>query len=170
MAHPVQRSFDQDAADLLGVSRLSSAGDRFDLEVAKLLLARKQLSLTGLAAAMHARAQDGSTLAQSILSAGPVAPVSYYRAVADTYGLPFVDIAVAPIDPALVPSEERAEYVRRGMVPWRMRDGRMLIATSAITSDQVEWADAHLGEHGYDFVITSPAAWQAALRSLLPDA
>jgi len=162
MPHAVQRSFDQDAADLIGVERFPSAGDRFDLEVAKLLVARRTLSLTGLASAMKRRAEWGSSLSQTIISAGLMRPMDYYGAVAECYGLPFVDLQKEPIDPALTRIEDRADYAARTMVPWQRKDGRLLIATTTINRENVEWADARFGENGYDFVITSPfdILWQ----------
>lgn len=169
MAHAVQRRFDHDAADLIGIDRFPSAGDRFDLEVAKVLLARKTLSLTGLATAMRRRGEWGSSLAQTIISAGLVRPMDYYRAVAETYGLPFVDLQREPIDPALTRIEDRSDYAERAMVPWQMKGGRLLIATTAISREHIEWADARFGEDGYDFVITSPfdILWQT--QSLFRD-
>ncbi|MEO7221856.1 MAG: glycosyltransferase family 2 protein [Devosia sp.] len=169
MAHAVQRRFDSDAADLIGIDRFSSAGDRFDLEVAKVLLARQTLSLTGLATAMQRRGEWGSSLAQTIISAGLVRPIDYYRAVAETYGLPFVDLQREPIDPALTCIEDRPDYAERSMVPWQMKDGRLLIATTSISREHIEWADARFGEDGYDLVITSPLdiLWQT--QSLFRD-
>jgi hypothetical protein len=81
--------------------------------------------------------------------------------VAETYGLPFVDLQREPIDPALTRIEDRSDYAERAMVPWQMKDGRLLIATTAISREHIEWADARFGEDGYDFVITAPftAEW-----------
>jgi len=156
MAHPVPRSFDDNAADLIGVDCLPSAGDRFDLEVAKLLVARKALSLTGLANAMRLRAERGISLADAILATGLLQPADYYRAVADCYGLPFVDLQAEPADPSL--GELATLFQARSMLPWRRRDGRLILAVSSVSRETVEWADVHLGETGYDFVIAAPLA------------
>lgn len=156
MTHAVPRSFDHDPADLLGVDRFHSAGDRFDLEVANLLVARRTLSLTGLATAMRRRAKTGASLAQCIIATGLVAPADYYRAVAECYGLPFVDLESQPADPAL--GELSTLFQARAMLPWRRRDGRLILAVSSVSRETVEWADVHLGEAGYDFVITAPTA------------
>lgn len=157
MPHAVQRRFDQSTAELIGLDRFRAAGDRFDLDVARLLLARKLVSLTGLAIALRQRAETGAGLAETLLSSGVVAPTDYFRAVADTYGLPFVDLQRQPVDPALTSPDTRADYAERAMVPWQMHDGRLVIATSSISREHVEWADARFGVEGYDFVITAPA-------------
>jgi hypothetical protein len=152
MPHAVQRHFDDDATSLIGVDRFAMTGDRFHLEVAKLLLERKQLSLTGLATALRMRAKRKTGLAGIIIAYGKLDPAVYYRGVAELYGLPFVDLAAEPPDPA-VPDEGFAVWHMR---PWREEDGRLLIATSAISKEHIEWADARFGENGYDFVIAVP--------------
>ena len=85
MAHAVRRSAD-DTSELLGVPRERSWGERLHLEVAKLLLEKKLLSLTGLAVAMRHAAEWGPGLAQTIISSGQVRPIDYYKAVAEVYG------------------------------------------------------------------------------------
>lgn len=152
MPHPVQRHFADDATSLLGVDRYAKTGDRFHLEVAKLLLERKQLSLTGLATALRMRVKRKSGLAGIIIAHGKLDPAVYYRTVAELYGLPFVDLAAEPADPAL-PADGFAKWSMR---PWREEDGRLLIATAAISKEHIEWADARFGETGYDFVIAVP--------------
>lgn len=164
MPHAVQRRFDQSTAELIGLERFRAPGDRFDLDVAKLLLARKLVSLTGLAIALRQRAETGAGLAETLLSLGVVAPADYYRAVADTYGVPFVDLQQQPIDPALASPNIDADYAELDMVPWQRRDGRLVIAATSISREQVEWADARFGTDGYDFVIAAPAIVQGTAR------
>ena len=166
MTHAVPRSFDHDPTDLIGVDRFPSAGDRFDLEVANLLVARKTLSLTGLATAMRRRAETGARLAEAIIATGLVAPNDYYRAVAECYGLPFIDLEMQPIDPTLAHDEDRTDYAQRAMVPWQSRNGRLVIAATSLSRENVEWADTRFGDNGYDFVITSPAAIQRQTQAL----
>ena len=156
MVHTVRRSFDHDNTNLLGVPRERTMGDRLHLEVAKLLIERKLLSLTGLAVAMRNAAEWGSNLAQSLISSGQVRPMDYYKAVADVYGVRFVDLQKEPIDESLVALEDRADYADRNIVPWRRVDGRLLIATTEITPEHFNWGDARFGSANYDFVITSP--------------
>lgn len=155
MPHAVPRTFD-DAADLIGLDRFPSPGDRFDLEVARLLLARRTISLTGLAMAMQRRAEGGMTLAQCILAGGLITASDYYRAVAACYGLPFVDLVREPADPSLATGKDQAEYAARSLRPWRLREGRLVLAVSSISRETVEWADARFGPDGYDFVIAAP--------------
>ncbi|RYE08834.1 MAG: glycosyltransferase [Hyphomicrobiales bacterium] len=156
MAYLVSRTHESDNSELLGVPRDSTVGTRLHLEVAKLLIERKLLSLTGLATAMRHAAEWGSNLAQTLISSGEVRPMDYYRGVADVYGVRFVDLRQEPIDESLVTVEDRAEYAERHIVPWRKIDGRLLIATTEITAEHFNWGDRRFGHENYDFVITSP--------------
>ena len=155
MAHAVKRSVD-DTSELLGLPRERSSGERLHLEVAKLLLEKRLLSLTGLAVAMRQAPEWGSGLAQTIISSGQVRPIDYYRTVAEVYGVRFVDLKAEPIDATLVDVKDRADYAERHLVPWRKIDGRLLIATTEISAEHFNWGDARFGADNYDFVITSP--------------
>ena len=131
-------------------------GERLHLEVAKLLLEKKLLSLTGLAVAMRQAGEWGSGLAQTIISSGQVRPIDYYKTVAEVYGVRFVDLRAEPIDEGLIDVHDRADYAERHLVPWRKVDGRLMIATTEISADHFNWGDARFGADNYDFVITSP--------------
>jgi len=155
MAHAVKRSID-DTTELLGVPRERSSGERLHLEVAKLLLEKKLLSLTGLAVAMRQAAEWGSGLAQTVISSGQVRPIDYYKAVAEVYGVKFIDLKAEPIDETLVEVGDRADYAERHLVPWRKIDGRLMIAATEISAEHFNWGDARFGADNYDFVITSP--------------
>lgn len=154
MPHAVQRHFEDEPAELIGAGRMTSAGDRFDLEVAKQLLADRILSLTGLAEAMRRRGETGERLADAIISTGIMSADAYYRTVAVFYGLRFVDLDAEPADPAAV--DDTSGFLEQGLLPWRREDGRLLIAASTIGPDHIEWADARFGDGAYDFVIVAP--------------
>jgi cellulose synthase/poly-beta-1,6-N-acetylglucosamine synthase-like glycosyltransferase len=145
-----------DSSELIGIDRHQTESDRFHLEVAKLLLERKMVTLTGMARALNARAGWGSNLAQNLIGQGHIRPVDYYRTVADVYGLRFVDLQREPPDSSLAEITDRADYAERNLLPWRRVNGKLLIATTSVTKDHFEWGDARFGEDNYDFVITSP--------------
>jgi len=164
MAFLVSRTQPDDGAELLGVPKARSLGDRFDLEVAHYLVDRKALKLTDLAVALRQKAEWGSTLAQTVISLGYIRPIDYYRTVAEVYGLPFVNLQQQPIDETLVKIEDRLDYADRGIIPWRTVNGKLVLAATTLTADHIEWADARFGLDNYDLVITSPfdILWQTA--------
>jgi cellulose synthase/poly-beta-1,6-N-acetylglucosamine synthase-like glycosyltransferase len=162
MVHLVSRSPDIVEAELVGVPKFRSAGERLHLEVAKHLLEKKLLTLTGLAVSMQQAAEWGSSLAQTIIALGQVRPMDYYKVVAEVYGLPFVDLQKEPIDPSLTRIEDRPDYAERNIIPWREVNGRMVLAATELSTEHFVWADQRFGADKYDFVITSPfdILWQ----------
>jgi cellulose synthase/poly-beta-1,6-N-acetylglucosamine synthase-like glycosyltransferase len=164
MVHVVPRSPHDSEADLVGVPQFRSSGERLHIEVAKLLLEKKLLTLTSLAVAMRQAAEWGSSLAQTIIALGHVRPMDYYKAVAEVYGLRFVDLQKDPIDPALMRIEDRPDYAERNLIPWREIDGRLVLAATELNTDHIHWADERFGPDKYDFVITSPfdILWQTS--------
>ncbi|MBI4920602.1 MAG: glycosyltransferase [Devosia nanyangense] len=162
MAHAVARPLDPDKPSATPLLRDRVEGDAFHLAVAKVLLHRKKLSLSGFAAALRQQAETGSDLAHIIIAGGLVRPMDYYKAVASVYQLPFVNLQLDPIDDTLADIHDRVDYSDRNLIPWRMQAGRLCIATTSITPEQFEWADARYGANTYDFVITSPfdILWQ----------
>jgi hypothetical protein len=164
MPHSVSRTFEGPNSQLLGVPRERTMGERVHLEAAKLLVERRLLSLTGLAVALREAAQSGGTLALTLMASGRVAEMDYYRAVADVYGVRFVDLAAEPAEPGLVDGPGRSDCIERGVVPWRKIGGRLLIATTEISSDHFNWGDARFGQDLYDFVIASPLGLLGALQ------
>ena len=156
VVHLVAHSQPEAPTDLLGVPRERSLGDAVHFSVARLLLERRLISLTGLAVAMRDAADWGSSLAQTIISSGAVRPIDYYRAVADVYEVRFVDLRAEPIEMSLTNLKDRADYAERNIVPWQRVDGRLTIATTEISAAAFEWADTRFGRDNYDFVITSP--------------
>jgi len=163
MAYLARKAADAgDSSELLGIDRYAEEGDLFHIEVAKLLIERKLVRLTGLAQALQARSSWGHDLAHILIAQGHVRRIDYYSAVADVYGLPFVDLTKQPVDPALTSVDDRADYAERNLIPWQLRNGKTVIATTSITPRHFEWAEARYGEHGFDFVITSPfdILWQ----------
>lgn len=156
MAHAVQRTFERPNSELLGVPRERAMGERVQLEAAKLLVERKLLSLTGLAIALRHAAEWNSTLEHALISSGDVRAADYYGAIADVYGVRFVDLSAEPADERLADMADRADYAGRRIVPWRTLDGRPVIATAELSAELFDWGDRRFGAEAYDFVISSP--------------
>jgi glycosyltransferase XagB len=101
-----------------------------DRALGDLLVARGVLSLpqldeaVGLAETWHVRLGD------AILSRNWADPAVYYRAVAFHYQLPFVDLIRDAPDSALLVAAEADSYATMLTIPWRQREGRMVIATA----------------------------------------
>ncbi|CAN5325662.1 glycosyltransferase family 2 protein [soil metagenome] len=132
------------------------------LQAARLLLERKLISAGDLATAVADQIGWQSNLGEVLIGKGLVRPFDYYRALADVQGLRFVNLLSEPPDPDAMFSEDRDDYVRLNLMPWRVYDDHCVIAAVEVGEAQHAWAARRCGSTGYSFVITSPldVFWQ----------
>ncbi|UJW86654.1 glycosyltransferase family 2 protein [Devosia sp. SL43] len=145
----------------LDLPRNSPVGDALQLAVAELLVHQGNLSLVDLAAATRASTEWGHELSHVLIAQGYVRRMQYYKALAAIQGLPFVNLREQPSDPALIDPHDRVDYTAMNLTPWRIEDGKVLIAVTGLSEENSRWAEARFGAaHG--FVITSPydILWQ----------
>jgi cellulose synthase/poly-beta-1,6-N-acetylglucosamine synthase-like glycosyltransferase len=126
------------------------------LQAGEILVGRGLLSPLGLVESVADRIEWGSTLGEVLIGKGLVRPYDYYRALAEAYGRPFVNLHADRPDDALVAAADRADYADLELIPWRRDGDRVTIATVEIGERQSEWAEGRYGPDGYGFVITSP--------------
>jgi cellulose synthase/poly-beta-1,6-N-acetylglucosamine synthase-like glycosyltransferase len=140
-----------------------------DRALGDLLVARRVLSLpqldeaTGLAEAWHLRLGD------AILSRNWTDPQGYYQAVAHHYELPFVNLIRDAPDPALLAATEGATYARKLTIPWRRREGRIVIATAEPGPDAVLFARERWGT-AIEFAVASKFDIVWAVQTAFADA
>lgn len=125
-------------------------------EAARRLIALHLISEQTLAEALAEMRRTGSDLPSVLAAGGAVRPVDYYRLVADVYGLTFANLKTDPVDAELIDLDDRPDYADLTLLPWRRVDGRVVIATSAITPAAEAWARRRYGADGYGFAITAP--------------
>lgn len=130
-------------------------GDALALAVAECLVGRGELQLLDLARAARDSASWGHDLRQVLIAGNYVRPLQYYRALAEIYDLPFVNLQQQPSDPALIHPEDRSDYTALNITPWRSEGGITLIATTGIDAESHAWAERRFGT-AYAFVITAP--------------
>ncbi|GLH81268.1 hypothetical protein SSBR45G_61770 [Bradyrhizobium sp. SSBR45G] len=104
-----------------------SASDR---ALGDILVARRVLTLGQLDEAIALAEAWHVSLGNAILSRNWAEPAIYYQAVAYHYELPFIDLIRDPPDPVLLLEGEADIYARRLTIPWKYRDGRLMIATA----------------------------------------
>ncbi len=101
-----------------------------DRALGDLLVARHVLTLAQLDEATALAERWNVRIGDAILSRNWTLPEIYYRAVAHHYDLPFVDLVRDAPDPLLLVAAEAETYATGLTIPWRRRDGRLLIATA----------------------------------------
>jgi cellulose synthase/poly-beta-1,6-N-acetylglucosamine synthase-like glycosyltransferase len=119
----------------------------------EVLIRRRLISAEQLAKALELQSHWGSRLGDVILSTGWVRPCEFYRALADHYGLDFVDLIEKPADAPLADPARYLEYSESLYLPWR-RDGDILwIATADPSSPALR--EARLAHPETRVVMTS---------------
>jgi cellulose synthase/poly-beta-1,6-N-acetylglucosamine synthase-like glycosyltransferase len=140
----------------------TAASALWHLRAANLLTDRGLLSSVDLGVAIADVLKWQSNLGDVLIGKGLVRPVDYYRALADVHDLPFVDLLADPPDAEFLFPEDRDDYLRLDVLPWRYDDGQCVIAAVETGEAQHEWARVRFGDGGFRFVITSPfdVFWQ----------
>lgn len=140
-----------------------------DLALGDLLVARRILSLpqldeaVGLAETWHVRLGD------AILSRNWADPAVYYQGLAHHYELPFVDLIAEAPDPALLVAAETDTYARKLTIPWRRREGRLLVATAEPGPESLLFARERWGK-ATEFVVASKFDIVWAIQTAFGDA
>jgi glycosyltransferase XagB len=101
-----------------------------DRALGDLLAERRILTLPQLDEAVRLAEAWGVRLGDAILARNWIPPRIYYQALADYFDLPFADLTREPPDPALLVAEDAELYARILTLPWRRRDGRIVLATA----------------------------------------
>jgi cellulose synthase/poly-beta-1,6-N-acetylglucosamine synthase-like glycosyltransferase len=125
-----------------------------DRALGDLLVARGVLSLPQLDEAVGLAETWQVSLGDAILSRNWAEPAVYYQAVAFHYQLPFVDLIRDAPDRALLVADEADTYARRLTMPWRLRGGRLVIATANPGPEVILFARERWGTD-IEFVVAS---------------
>ncbi len=119
------------------------------LEKDSLLCKQKLLEFSNMAA------KTGQPLAGIILSNNNANPQLLYKKIAEFEKLQFADLRAQPCDKELLSPDMRDDYLKFQAIPWKKASGKIVIATSAITSELKSWAAANYNEN-HAFAITTP--------------
>jgi cellulose synthase/poly-beta-1,6-N-acetylglucosamine synthase-like glycosyltransferase len=140
-----------------------------DRALGDLLVARRVLTLpqldeaVGLAETWHVRLGD------AILSRNWADPAVFYQAVAYHFELAFVDLIADAPDPTLLVATEADTYARNLTIPWRRREGRLVIATAEPGPEIVLFARERWGS-AIEFVVASKFDIVWAVQTAFADA
>jgi len=108
-------------------------------------------------------------LGDALLSRNWMDPRLYYETYAQNFDLPFIDLIREPSDRALQRADEADIYATRLTMPWRRRDGRLLIATAEPGPETVLFARGRWGAD-IDFVVVSKFDIIFAVQTAFADA
>jgi cellulose synthase/poly-beta-1,6-N-acetylglucosamine synthase-like glycosyltransferase len=94
------------------------------------LHARGLITLDQIEEALALQKRWGVRFGDVVLARGWVRPFDFYKTLAETFGLPFVDLLKTPPEPSLLAEADADEYARLLLVPWGSVEGRTLVATA----------------------------------------
>jgi hypothetical protein len=141
-----------------------------DRGLGDLLVGRRVIALPQLDEAVALAERWNVRLGDALLSRNWIDPRLYYETYAQHFDLPFVDLLSEPPDRALLRPEDVDLYALRLTMPWRRRDGRLLIATAEPGPETVLFARGRWGAEiefvvvtKFDIVIAVQTAFANAL-------
>jgi cellulose synthase/poly-beta-1,6-N-acetylglucosamine synthase-like glycosyltransferase len=125
-----------------------------DRALGDLLVGRRVIGLPQLDEVVALAERWSVRLGDALLSRNWIDPRIYYETYAQNFDLPFVDLIREPPDRALMRAADAELYASRLTMPWRRRDGRLLIATAEPGAETVLFARARWGAE-IEFVVVS---------------
>lgn len=94
------------------------------------------------------------SLSDVVMSRRWMTPQDYHRAAALRFGMPFVNLHTDPPDETLLIEAEVDDYMRELTMPWRMKDGRLVVVTAHLGPESVLYARRRWGSD-IDMVVTA---------------
>jgi cellulose synthase/poly-beta-1,6-N-acetylglucosamine synthase-like glycosyltransferase len=125
-----------------------------DRALGDLLAGRRILTLPQLDEAVRLAETWNVRLGDAILARNWIRPKAYYQALANYYDVPFLDLNRDPPDEALLLAADADSYTQKLMLPWRRRDGRLVIATAEPGPETVLFARQRWGA-AIEFAVAS---------------
>jgi cellulose synthase/poly-beta-1,6-N-acetylglucosamine synthase-like glycosyltransferase len=125
-----------------------------DGAIADLLVQRRFMTLEQLDEAAQKASAWGVGLVDVVLANRWIKPQQFYQTLARHFDLPFVDLMANPPEQELLQEGLADEYTRRLVMPWRRRNGRLVIATARPGPETVVFVRSQWGAE-VDFVVTS---------------
>lgn len=140
-----------------------------DRALGDLLVGRRVVTLPQLDEAAELAERWNVRLGDALLARDWVEPRRYYETFAQNFDLPFLDLVRDPPDAALLALADCDEYARRLTMPWRQRNGRMVIATAEPGPETVLFARRRWG-NGIEFAVASKFDIVVAIQTAFADA
>lgn len=140
-----------------------------DRALGDLLVGRRVITLPQLDEAADLALRWDVRLGDALLSRNWIEPRLYYQTYAQNFDLPFVDLIREPPDQALLRAADADLYANRLIMPWRRRDGRLVIATAAPGPDTVLFSRGRWGAD-IEFVVASKFDIVFAVQTAFADA
>lgn len=140
-----------------------------DITTGDLLVERRMLTLAQLDEALGSAQACGVPLGDVLLAKRWIKPRQYFKTLANSFGLPFLDLMDEAPDASLLSSEDAKEFARHQTMPWRQKDGRLVIVTANPGPETITFARARWGKN-IDFAVTAKFDILWTLQSMFREA
>jgi cellulose synthase/poly-beta-1,6-N-acetylglucosamine synthase-like glycosyltransferase len=140
-----------------------------DRALGDLLVGRRVITLPQLDEAVALAEQWNVRLGDALLARDWIEPRLYYETYAQNFDLPFIDLVHEPPDPALLSAADTDVYALRLTMPWRRRDGRLVIATAEPGPETLLFARQRWGA-AIEFAVASKFDIIVAIQTAFADA
>lgn len=125
------------------------------LRIGELLARQGCITAQQAEKAAQIQQEEGGRFGEILVGIGAVNTLTLHRALAEILQLRFVDLRESPAAPALLKTGMHWVYLEQRMLPWRVENGRFLIALSDPSDASYAKARQLFGE-GIGFVLTTP--------------
>jgi len=140
-----------------------------DRALGDLLVGQRVITLAQLDEAVALAERWNVRLGDALLSRNWIDPRRYYEAYAQNFDLPFVDLIREPPERELLQASDADFYALRLTMPWRRRDGRLLVATAEPGPETVLFARGRWGAE-IEFVVVPKFDIVFAVQTAFADA
>lgn len=103
--------------------------------------------------ALHQQNKCGSRIGTILLSQGKVSHSQISQGVAKQYLLEYVDITQVPCNEDLLQADDLEQYIRYKLLPWKIRQGSVILAVAEPNEDIIKWAKLRYKK--FEFVIAN---------------
>jgi len=124
------------------------------LRLGEILIQNGQITPAQLEEALMIQKDWGSRLGDVIMAKGWVTSKNFYQTLAEHFRMPFVDFYKEPADPTLVKPALYGRYLEYLVIPYKHREGRLIVAITDIGESSLEFAERQFGSD-VDYVMTS---------------
>ncbi|CAN7273491.1 glycosyltransferase [Phenylobacterium sp. LjRoot225] len=125
-----------------------------DEAIGDFLVQRRFITLRQLDEAAKAAIEWKMSLSDVLMAKNWLRPIVFYRALAEQFDLPFVDLSKEPPDPELLDPAMTETYAAQATLPIRRVNGRVVVATARPGVESLLFARRQFGAT-VDLVVTS---------------
>ena len=126
------------------------------MQLGEILLVKQIITAGELESALKIQQQTGGRLGDIIAANGFTNYLEIYRAVAEHYGLEFINLLESPPDKSLLNANDAKEYISRLFIPYKQdTEEKIIITIAELSAENKEFIEKKYGKN-IKFAITSP--------------